>query len=100
MMTPTPTNDIVAETPVAQTAVKITGPTSGTGGLEATALESADLTVLQAVMSHGEPITAGRLVRTTGLPVTQLSAILESLNELRLLRRLNTLVPSYTAQRQ
>ena len=101
MMTPAPNNGILAEAPVAQASdKKIKDSTPNSGGLKATELESTDLTVLQAVMSHGEPITAGRLARTTGLQAAQLCTILESLHELRLLRRLNTLVPSYTAQRR
>jgi hypothetical protein len=108
MMTPAPNNDILAEAPdaqaapaapVAQAAGEVPGSTLSSGALEATELESSDLTVLQAVMSHGEPVTASRLVRTTGLQAAELSAILESLHELRLLRRLNTVVPSYLARR-
>ena len=65
---------------------------------EATELESRDLTVLQAVLSSAEPLTAGRLAKVTGEPVDHLAAALETLCELRLVRRLNTVVPSYTTR--
>ena len=95
MMKAAPKDDMLAEAPVAQIP-----PVASKNTASTTELELSDLTVLQAAMSHGEPITAGRLVKTTGLPAVQLHAILESLHELRLLRRLNTIVPSYTAHRQ
>ena len=62
-------------------------------------IHSADLTVLQAVVSSNEPVTATRLAKITGLPVGRSIDALETLCELRLLRRLNTVVASYTGRR-
>jgi hypothetical protein len=65
---------------------------------EATQLDSSDLTVLQAVMSHVEPSTFGRLARTTSVRPEQLAIILDTLCAVGLLRRLNTILPSYTTR--
>jgi predicted transcriptional regulator len=66
--------------------------------LEASSLDSCDLTVLQAVMSHSEPMTISRIARVTALTSTELDPALASLCETGLLRRLNTIVPSYTTR--
>jgi RIO-like serine/threonine protein kinase len=99
MMTPATSKDthtkaLVAPVDGEVVSTKLSGPAT-----EATELDSSDLTVLQAVMSQGEPVTTSRLAKVTGLPSGQLCIALEALCELRLLRRLNTLIPSYTARR-
>ena len=85
--------------PAAPAADQVSTRTPGGAPAGATDLDSADLTVLEAVMSQPEPMTAGRLARITALPPTRLCTILEALCELGLLRRLNTVIPSYTAGR-
>ncbi len=63
-------------------------------------LESADLTVLEAVMSQSEPVTRGRIARLVPVPPAQLALALGALCDLGLLRRLNTIVESYTTRLQ
>jgi len=99
MMTPATRKDAYEEAPAAPVADGVVSAAVRGAATQATELDSSDLTVLQAVMSHSEPITAGRLAKVTGLPSAQLCVNLEALRELGLLRRLNTLIPSYTARR-
>ena len=99
MMTPATSKDVYEKPPVAPVIGEVVSAALRGAATKATELDSSDLTVLQAVLSHGEPMTAGQLAKVTGLPSGQLCTVLEALCELRLLRRLNTLVPSYTARR-
>ncbi len=64
---------------------------------ETTQLDVTDLTVLQAVMSNDEPMTAGKAARVTGLAPGCVSQTLEMLCAAGLLRRLNTVIVSYSA---
>ena len=97
MMTPAPSKDAGKNPPLSPAAPR-TAAVPCAGLSEATDLDSADLTVLQAVMSSDEPMTANRLAKITGLPAGQLCGALDTLCELRLLRRLNTVVASYTGR--
>jgi hypothetical protein len=49
-------------------------------------------------MSSGEPLTAVRLAKATGVPAEDIAVALETLCGLGLVRRLNTVVPSYTTR--
>jgi hypothetical protein len=101
MITPAPNKDLVPVAPMAligaNAPVALPAAPGGTPA-DAAELDSSDLNILQAVMSHGEPVTLGRLAKLTGLPAADLCGVLETLCRLRLLNRLNTLVPSYTAR--
>jgi len=99
MMTPATSKDAHKEAPVAPVADGVVSAALSAAATQATELDSSDLTVLQAVLSQGEPMTASRLAKISGVHPVQLCVVLETLCELRLLRRLNTLVPSYTARR-
>ena len=61
-------------------------------------LELGDLTVLEAVMGQNEPVTVRRIAKLTDLPAGQAQGALEALCEVGLLRRLNTIVESYTTR--
>jgi hypothetical protein len=61
-------------------------------------LKPGDLTVLEAVLGQDEPITLKRIARLIDAPPGELHVALEALCEIGLLRRLNTIVESYTAR--
>jgi hypothetical protein len=98
MMTPAPNKDLVPLALIAANAPAALPAASSSVSTDAAQLDSSDLNILQAVMSHDEPVTVGRLAKLTGLPAPNLCEVLETLCRLRLLHRLNTLVPSYTAR--
>ena len=62
-------------------------------------LDAGDLIVLEAAMSRVRPVTARQLAKVTGMPQAEVAATLETLCDLGLLVRLNTVVPSYTTRR-
>jgi hypothetical protein len=66
--------------------------------LDTTKLDLTDLTVLQAVMSNDEPLTAGKTAKVTGLDPDCASRALEILCAAGLVRRLNTVIISYSAR--
>lgn len=67
--------------------------------LEATALDSMDLTLLAALMAQDQPVTERKLVKVTGLSADQVRVNVESLCAIGLVLRLRTLIPSYTVRR-
>ena len=66
--------------------------------LDTTKLDLTDLTVLQAVMSHDEPLTAGKTAKVTGLDPDCVFHALKILCAAGLVRRLNTVIISYVAR--
>jgi len=87
---------IAASPPIASAVVS---PSGGADAQGASELASVDLLVLEAVMGRDEPITSSRLARVTRLPHADVHLALETLCELGLLRRLKTVVASYTTLR-
>lgn len=63
--------------------------------LEAPLLEQAHIEVLEMVTARDEPLTKGQISRLTGLPAAEVQAVTKILCEMRLLRRLNTIIESY-----
>jgi len=53
--------------------------------------------VFEVIVAQDEPLTIRRLAWLTKLPAEDLRTVVENLVELRLLRRLNTVIESYVA---
>ena len=99
-MRPASSNGVSEEAVVPTVAIERV-PESASATLPAAAgLELCDLTVLEAVLGESEPVTPRRVAKLTDIPPAQLFLALETLCELGLLRRLNTVVESYTARFQ
>jgi IclR helix-turn-helix domain len=100
MMTPASSKD-ASERPATAPAVGEPALESlGTTPSVPAGIELSDLTVLGAVMGQNEPLTLKRIAKLTDVPPAQLRLALDALCELGLLRRLNTIVESYTARFQ
>jgi len=56
--------------------------------------------IFEVIVSQGRPVTMRQIAWLTRLPVEDLCVVVENLCELRLLRRLNTVIESYLAAPQ
>jgi len=58
-------------------------------------LEHVHLEVLEMVTLRGERVTRGQISKLMSLPADEVRAVTDTLCEMRLLRRLNTIIESY-----
>jgi hypothetical protein len=58
---------------------------------------STNLKVLEIMSAEDRPLTLKQIASLTRLPASEVAAVLEALCEIRLVRRLNTVIECYTA---
>lgn len=64
---------------------------------EPTLLGQARVDVFDLLWAEDRPLTRSEIERRTKMPRAELCAVIDALCEIRLVRRLNTIIESYTA---
>ena len=64
---------------------------------DSTALGPAHMHIFEVIAAQDQPLTVRQIAWLTKLPAEDLRTVVENLCELRLLRRLNTVIESYIA---